>query len=105
MNTLEEHRKAVGENIKKIRNFKGLYQEDVAKKAGIDKDHYGRIERGQINFSVDALANIAKVLDVSVEELFMKDGNLLTLRFVISEHNIETLKEVVGIVKDLIEKK
>jgi len=37
--------------------------------------------------------------------LFIKNRDLLSLRFVISEHNISTLKEVVNIIKDLIENK
>jgi len=95
----------VGNNLKAARMIKGYDQKQVSEDAKIDKDYYGKIERGEQNFTIKILIKLAKILDVTIEELFIQNGNLLSLRFVISEHNINTLKEVVQIVKNLIEKK
>lgn len=106
MNEADEIKIAVGKNIRKARRLKGIEKlEEAARLMKIDEKHYGNIERGKANFSIDMLIKITKFLDVSLEELFMSNGNLLTLRFVISEHNITTLKEVIKIIKDLVEKK
>lgn len=95
----------LGKNIKKYREFRELNQEMLAKKVNLDEGTISRLERGIENIRLENLIKIGKELDVSIEELFMQDGNLLSLRFVISDHNIKTLKEVIQIIKDLIEKK
>lgn len=80
----------------------------MANKVGLSPEHLSRLETGDKKarkIGLEYLINISKELDVSMQELFMKDSNLLSLRFVISEHNIETLKEVVKMIKDLIESK
>ena len=56
--------------IKKIREQKGLTQEEVAKKAGIFPNYYAKIERGTINTSVDKANKIAKALGVEVSDIF-----------------------------------
>jgi transcriptional regulator with XRE-family HTH domain len=37
--------KAVGARIRKLREAKGISQEEAARLAGIDRSYYGRIER------------------------------------------------------------
>jgi transcriptional regulator with XRE-family HTH domain len=103
-----DERKILGKNIKRYRQFRGLGGEDLAKKVGLTKTHISRLETGNEqakNIGLDYLIKISRELGISMEELFIEDGNLLSLRFVISDHNINTLKEVIQIVKDLIEKK
>jgi transcriptional regulator with XRE-family HTH domain len=58
------------QNIKVIRKQKGISQESVAYDLGIDYSTYGKIERGQIALTVDRLEKIAKILSVSVEEIY-----------------------------------
>ena len=104
---MDEH-KILGQNIKKYRLFRGIGGEELGKKVGLSPEHISRLETGDEkakNIGLDYLIKISKELNVTTEELFMKNGNLLSLRFVISEHNIETLKELVKMIKDLIESK
>jgi len=100
-----EERKNLGQNVKKYRQFRGLDGEEFGQRVGLTKETISRLETGKENISLENLIKISKALDVSMEELFMQDGNLLSLRFVISEHNIKTLKEVIQIIKELVEKK
>lgn len=58
------------ENIKNIRRSKGISQESIAYDLGIDYSTYGKIERGQISLTVDRLEKVAKILQVSVEEIY-----------------------------------
>jgi transcriptional regulator with XRE-family HTH domain len=64
------------ENIKNIRKDKGLSQESVAYDLGIDYSTYGKIERGRIGLSVERLDQIARILNVTVQDLYEWDkGN------------------------------
>jgi transcriptional regulator with XRE-family HTH domain len=54
--------KAVGARIRKLREAKGISQEEAARLAGIDRSYYGRIERGLINVSAVFLLKIARML-------------------------------------------
>jgi len=104
-----DERKNLGKNLKRHREYRGLSRDELGNKVDLTGTHIARIERAEKkytkNLGLGYLLDICKVLDTTPEELFMKDSNLLTLRFVISEHNISTLKEVVNIIKDLIERK
>jgi transcriptional regulator with XRE-family HTH domain len=60
----------IGQNIKTTRLLRNLTQEAVAKKLGLSLTAYGDIERGCTdNITIKRLDQIAKVLDVTVEEL------------------------------------
>ena len=102
-------RKILGANIRKYREFKGLSKLQLAKEIGLKDDkQIERLETGHKladNFGLNRLLNICNILDVTLEELTIKDSNLLSLRFVISEHNIQTLKQFVEIIKELCNKK
>ncbi len=52
----------IGANIKEARMKSGLTQSEVADKAGISVNHYARIERGEVNLSVETLEAILEVL-------------------------------------------
>jgi len=58
------------QNIRIIRKQKGISQESVAYDLGIDYSTYGKIERGQIALTVDRLEKIAKILGVTIDELY-----------------------------------
>jgi len=107
MNSQEDILKSLGQNIRKARRLKGVENlQEAHELTGIDKDYLGKIERGVAdNPTIGTLIKIASAYNVSLEELFIKDGDILSLRFVISEHNIKTLRDVADIIKGLIEKK
>lgn len=62
--------KKFGKRVRKLRLERGLTQEALGDKAGLDMTYIGRIERGEQNTSIIAAEMIAKGLGVSLELLF-----------------------------------
>lgn len=60
---------AIGQLIRKQRTQKSITQESLALQCGIDRSYMGRIERGEVNLTVEKLYEIASVLGVSAKEL------------------------------------
>ena len=61
----DELLKKVGATIRLIRESRGYSQEAFARGAGIDRAHYGRIERGAANITLKALFRLAAELETS----------------------------------------
>ena len=59
----------IGENIKKLRELKGISREYVAEKLDLHVTSYGNIERGQADITISKLFKIAKILEVSPSEI------------------------------------
>ncbi len=70
MTTSKNVRKAIGANIKEIRDKKGFTQEDVAKMAGMKANYYAKIERGTIGTAPEKLDSIIKALKVKASDVF-----------------------------------
>ena len=62
--------KAMGWQIRLLREEKGLSQEVLSVLAAISRTHLTMIENGQINASVDTLWRIAEALGLRLSELF-----------------------------------
>ena len=60
----------LGQNIRRLREEKGLSQEEFAGLAEIDRAYYGGIERGERNVAALNLIKIANALNVEVGRLF-----------------------------------
>lgn len=63
-------RAILGWNLRQLRVAKGLSQERLALAAGIDRAYIGRVERGEENVTINVVAAVAEVLEVSVSDLF-----------------------------------
>lgn len=59
-----------GQQLKDLRTARGLTQELLAEKTGLSVDFIGMIERGERAPSFETLEILARVLKVSVAELF-----------------------------------
>lgn len=59
----------VGFNIRRIREERGLSQEELADLAGLHRAYIGQIERGEKNIGLKNLEKIAKALNVSIKVL------------------------------------
>lgn len=64
----------VGNNIKDIRQSKGLSQEQLADIAGVHRTYIGMVERAEKNITLVSLEKIAKALGVTTEML-LRDNN------------------------------
>lgn len=60
----------IGEKIKKVRNDKGLTQEELAQKANISYITLVKIEQEKVeNPTMKTLQKIAKALEISLDEI------------------------------------
>jgi transcriptional regulator with XRE-family HTH domain len=59
----------LGNKIRKIRDLKGLKQEDIAEKLNITAQAYGKIERNETKLDVDRLAQIAEILGMTPDDV------------------------------------
>ncbi len=55
-------RKQLGERIRERRTARGLTQEELAHRAGLDYSYLNQIENGRRNPSLDAIGRIARAL-------------------------------------------
>ena len=60
----------VGQQIQRLRESKGLSQQDLAAKCNFEKSNMSRLEAGRVNRTLSTLEKVAKALDVSLVELF-----------------------------------
>ena len=60
----------LGKQIYELRKKANLSQEQLAEKVGVSRQTISQIERGDYSPSVTLALKIAKVLNVSVEEIF-----------------------------------
>ncbi|HTF78906.1 MAG TPA: helix-turn-helix transcriptional regulator [Bradyrhizobium sp.] len=63
-------RRTVARNLRRLRQKHGLSQEELADRAGLNRNYVGMIEREENAPTVDALEQIAKALDINAVELF-----------------------------------
>jgi len=59
-----------GERVRELRRQKGLSQNSLAARAGLDRTYLSEIERGRKNLSLVKIVKIATALDVEVTDLF-----------------------------------
>ena len=59
----------LGRNVKKYRNLAGLTQEKLAEKTGFTDSHISQIENARGKPSIEAIARIANVLNVGLDQL------------------------------------
>jgi transcriptional regulator with XRE-family HTH domain len=58
-----------GNSVRETRLKKGLTQEKLAYKADLSANYLGRIERGQVNPTLETIEQIANALGCSISEL------------------------------------
>lgn len=61
-------------NIKKHRKLKGLRQQDMADKLSMNIRTYQNLENGETKLDLERLAQIAEVLDTTMEDLLKQEG-------------------------------
>jgi len=63
----------IGIKIREIRKQSNINQESLALLADIDRSYMGRIERGEVNITVDKLYQLSSALNCSVHDLLPDD--------------------------------
>lgn len=60
-----------GLKVREQRKLKKLSQERLALLCNIDRSYMGRIERGEVNITLEKMYEIARALEVNVKELLI----------------------------------
>ena len=60
---------AFGRNLRAIRKSKGFSQERLAHDAEIDRSYVGKIERGEVNITLEKIYVFARLLECSPKDL------------------------------------
>ncbi|MFQ6552742.1 helix-turn-helix domain-containing protein [Aestuariibius insulae] len=66
---MEDLPEIVATNLRKLRRDRGLSQEELAHRAGIDRSYLGNIERAEYSVTVVTLGKLAVALDVPPAKL------------------------------------
>lgn len=89
---------AIGKRIQSIREKRGLTQEQLEEKTGVNTKYISAIERGQKNVTVRTLEKIVKGLDIQLYELFLLPQDLVpekavkkAIESLIKEADVKTL--------------
>ena len=70
----------IGDNIRKLRELRGLSQENVASDLGMSPTGFGKIERNEVSITIDKLTKVAKVLDTSIETILDFDDKTVFIK-------------------------
>lgn len=114
----------IGDKIKRIRDIKGLKQEEVAALLNITPQAYSKVERNETKLDTARLEEIAKIFKMSVEEIQQFDeknlffNNLqeckdsITINNITNHYNndqtvvdslLQQQKELISVLKDEIQ--
>ncbi|MCG9561129.1 helix-turn-helix domain-containing protein [Vibrio gallaecicus] len=61
--------KHFGRNLKAVRKERGISQDKLALLADIDRSYVGRIERGEVNVTLEKVYQLSEVLDCDLNDL------------------------------------
>ena len=63
----EQQRQRIGTDIAELRKQRGMTQQDLADRTGIQRNHISRIEQGRYSVGFDTLQMIAEAMGGNVE--------------------------------------
>ena len=66
---MDEISKKLGQNLKKIREQKGMTQGDICRALNLDRGYVSSVENGKRNPTLSTLKKLADALKISVDEL------------------------------------
>ncbi len=98
----------VGEQIKKWRIMRNMNQEELAEKLHTTKQTISRYEKGERKANQEILYELAKILNVSINEFFpplesKKEKNIVTIAAHIdedvTEEELEDIKKYIEFIK------
>lgn len=65
--------KKITNNIRSLREERGLKQKFVAQQLGISANYYSQIENGHRNPQIQHILKLRQIFGVSLDEIFFKD--------------------------------
>jgi transcriptional regulator with XRE-family HTH domain len=73
------------ENIKKFRELKNMTREDLADRLEMSLSGYSKLERGEVELTVNKLYRIAEILEISVSQILNFDASQI---FNVRDHGV-----------------
>lgn len=104
----------IGIRIKQVRKKKGLTQEELAEKAGINASYMGTVERGERNISIETLEKIIRGLDmtpsdffqfheINIENLTNDNHHILeVVKSLLHNRSLEENKLILRVIQDIL---
>lgn len=83
---------SVGKNIKKIREQKGITQQQLADLVNMHRSNYSKVESGQRELSIAALSKVAKHFGMTLDELVNFKGKVPTEEKIEDKAALEQLR-------------
>jgi len=65
----QEVRNKIAKNVQELRTSKSLKREELSLLLGFDNSYISKLEKGNINITIDKLDKIAKYFEVDIKEL------------------------------------
>ena len=90
----------LSKNIKTIREKQNLMQKEVALHISVDKSTYSKIEKGLRDVTVSELNKMAKLFNLTVDEIINYDENIIPKEVVIED---KTTVEQMRLIQQLEE--
>lgn len=75
---------AFGDALRELRTERGISQEGLALKAGINRGYYGGIERGERNVALANIAKLAAALDLPASSVHARAEQIMARRYITS---------------------
>ena len=106
----------IGKKIKQLRELKNYSQEYMAKELKMSIPGYGRIERNEVDVSIERASQISNVLGISLTELvsfdekyifnnYAHNQNAFVINSELHQADKNTLNDLVDYLKKQIEEK
>ncbi len=92
----------VAENLKRIREQRGLQQKQVALEIGIGATNYNRVENGQREASIEVLDKLANYYGITIDDIVHFNDNKLPPKEVTIQD--KAMVEQVNLISQLDEK-
>ena len=75
----QQTRDRIGQRIYSLRKLKGMTQEQLAERAGLQRSHVGRIEAGKYAVTLETVQAIAEAMGMTVDIIDHKLEGLTTI--------------------------
>ena len=80
MSALSPAHAAFGDALRQLRKERGISQEGLALKSGLNRGYYGDVERGERNIALANILKIADALELPTSEIHARAEQLLSER-------------------------
>ncbi len=100
---MDNVKKKIGNNVKRLRQAKGLKQSELAELVGVEDKTISRIEVGGNYPSLDLLVRMSNALKCDLTEFVNINDNVVDSLNELSKSDIETVKKFISVIEKKLE--